>query len=178
MAFQTAGARHTATCRAVEEPGLVEPLWNPCGTLWNCVEPYLRTTSDHPTALAEPRGTLVCGTLMEPQTTRGRSTPDNPQPLRQPCSPCRTGRNLRATLVEPWWNLPPCRPGGNFGGTWNAQTAALAEPGEALVRTLVVELWWHCSALLGGRGCEGYGVRFQKRSTRFPPGTAKAMGQL
>ena len=58
-------------------------LWNPGGTL---VEPCLRATPDHPTALAEPRGTSW-------------------QPAWNSCG----------TPVEPWWDprgtLPQGRPG-------------------------------------------------------------------
>ena len=57
---------------------LLEPWWNPRGTL-------PQTTPDHPAALVSPRGTL-------PQTTQ--TTP----PLQKP------GGNAGGTLVEPWWN--------------------------------------------------------------------------
>ena len=59
-----------------------DPCRNPCGTLWNAVEPYLRITPDDPAALA----------LVEP-------TPS-------PRSPCRTSSNPGGTPVEPLWNLP------------------------------------------------------------------------
>ena len=57
---------------------MVEPSWNPCGTL---VEPYLK-------ALEEPRGTLL-----EPWWWNLHGT-----------LPCRTWWNPGGTLVEPWWN--------------------------------------------------------------------------
>ena len=85
-----------------------QPSWNPRGTL-------PQTTPDHPTALAEPGGTLVepwwnpGGTLVEPwwnpRGTLPQTTPDHPTALAEP----------GGTLVEPWWNphgtLPQGRPG-------------------------------------------------------------------
>ena len=133
MAFQTAGARHTASFqgkpRNLAEHFLnprgtlwsVEPLWNPCG-------PQSRPGPSH--SLAEPRGTLKPSWNL---------TSNHPGP---PRSPRRTSWNPARTLVvEPSWNLtlqnlvePWC------GGTssWNLTSttdhpAVLAEPGVTLV---------------------------------------------
>ena len=75
----------------------MEPLWNPRGTLWKSLKPYL--APDHPTPLAEPRPPSPCrtwcnngGTLVE----LWRSfcgTFSNHTALAEP----------GGTLVEPWW---------------------------------------------------------------------------
>ena len=97
-------------CGTFVEPfGLVEPLWNPRGTLWNPLKPYL--APDHPTPLAEPRpprspcrtwcnsgGILVelwrsfCGTFS--------NHPGPPRSLAEP----------GGTLVQPLWNLTAVEP--------------------------------------------------------------------
>ena len=109
---------------------LLEPWWNPRGTL-------LQTTPDHPAGLVEPwrnpRETFlkpaaleeIGGTLVEPSWNLASNHPRPPRP-------CRTWWNPGGTLVEPW----------NRGGTlvepwWN--------PGGTLVEPLV-EPWWNLSS--------------------------------
>ena len=106
------GARHIASlqttepCRTFVET-LCKPLWNPCGTLWNPVEPCRTLPQGHPGPVKpwwNPRGTL-------PQTT-----PDHPAALAEPGGTLlELWWNPGGTLVEPWWNprgtLPQGRPG-------------------------------------------------------------------
>ena len=112
MAFQTTGARHTASLQG-KPRNLAEhfcnPWWNivePCGTrvesLQNFVEPC---ETSGPTALAES-----CGTL---QPSENRTSNHSGPPLLEPCwnlhgtLPCKTWWNS----VQPSWNLTSNQPG-------------------------------------------------------------------
>ena len=108
MAFQTTGARHTLGGALWS---LVEPVWNPvkpqatalaesCGTL----KPSHNLTSNHPAALAEPRGTLLelCWNGILPCKNSGGIL------MEHYLKPARTAGG---TLVKPWWN-----PRGTFSG--------------------------------------------------------------
>ena len=108
---------------------LVEPWWNPRGTL-------PQTNADHP-ALAEPGGTLVepwwnpGGTLVEPWWNPGGSLVElwwNPGGtlVERWWNP---GGTLVEPLVEPWWNLSSGSPRTTPEPIW-AETPKLSAVGE------------------------------------------------
>ena len=110
----------------------MELLWNPCGTVWNLVKPYLKALMEpnlaEPCSTPQPLQNLVKiwwnpggirvelgwnpgGTLVEPYLKPPRTTPQ-----------------LSQNLVELWWN-----PRGTLPQTTPDHPAALAEPGGTLV---------------------------------------------
>ena len=106
---------------------LVEPWWNPGGTLvepwWNPGGTLPQTTPDHPAALAELGGTLVEPLWnLKPAWELGESS------WKPYLKPPRTTPQPSQNLVEPWWN-----PRGTLPQTTPDHPVALAEPGGTLV---------------------------------------------
>ena len=149
MAFQTTGARHTASLQ--DKPrNLAEHFWNlwwnivePCGTrvesLQNFVEPCntlkLRAHSSwNPETLIEPY-------LKPPQTT--------PQPLQNLVEPCwNLHGTLGGILVEPSWTQTSPDRWWNPGGTLvePLREPSSNHPAAGSLRRAggnVVETWWN-----------------------------------
>ena len=130
MAFQTTGARHTASLQG-KPRNLAQHFWNPGGTLWSLVE----------------RVWSRCRTLWNPVKPQG---PQPSQNLVEPWKPQR--RNPARTVLEPSWNLTLQ----NLVEIWWKSGGALMEsylkPARTAHKTLV-KPWWK----LGGTLVEPWG---------------------
>ena len=142
MAFQTAGARHTASLQG-KPRNLAELFWNPPGTLWSLVEPLWNFCGPqgHPGPSHSPRRTSQ--NLVELLKLSWNLTSNHPGPSRTSWDPGTFMEPYLAEPVEPWSN-----PGGTLvEPSWNPrgtlpQPRTTPQPSQNLVESLV-ETWWN-----------------------------------